>query len=298
MATGWRSMDRLLHRAMASGPGGRMMRTPRVHAALSAGNAGVRRLRGTGRRLTPRHRAVARANPASPTLGVAMMVQDSAEFLPLALSPALLALVDDVVVLDGGSRDDTPAVAKQLGARVVDAPWPEGGFGVQQTRAARASVADWVLILDSDEVVSAALLASLPDLIRTRAFSGWWLPRRWIVRLGNGFGFLAGRPHWPDHQARLARRTPDLEYRGAMHPTLSSATAGPWGVVSDTALLHLDFLLNDRAARERKVAARSRLAGFAGTEGFYLWEDHPRRIASLGAEDAAIVQGLGMIPAP
>ena len=35
---------------------------------------------------------------------------------------------------------------------------------------------------------------------------------------------------------------------------------------------------NGRAVRERKVAHRSAMPDFAGTEGFYLWEDRAVRL--------------------
>lgn len=225
------------------------MRHPSVHATLSLGNAGLRRARGAARRANPRHRRVAGANPRHPTLGIAVMAQDCAARLPVALSTGLLAVADDVVVLDGGSRDDTVTVA------------------------------------------GATMVGALEDLIRNRRNSGWWLPRRWVVPTGEGLAFLAGRPHWPDLQGRLARVTADLRYSGAAHSSVSSTTAGPWGIAPPAAaILHLDLALDDRAAREAKVAARSDIPGFAGTEGFYLWEDHVRRIGPLPRADQAIAR--------
>ena len=133
-------------------------------AALTRGSIALRHAENTGRLVAPAHRAVARTNPRTPTLGVAIMAQDSAGLFHSALSPELLRIVDDVVLLDGGSRDNTAAAARSLGARVIDAPFPDRDFARQQTATAQASRADWVLILDTDEVVSEGLLAGMPYL--------------------------------------------------------------------------------------------------------------------------------------
>jgi glycosyltransferase involved in cell wall biosynthesis len=226
-----------------------------------------------------------------------MMAQDAAHLLPGALAPGLLALADEVVVLDGGSRDETAAVARRLGAKVVPAPFPVAGFGEQQTRAVHECSSDWVLVLDADEVASSALLAQLPDLIRSRRRSGWWLPRRWAVPLGSGVAWIDQPPHWPDYQPRLARRIPSLRHVGAIHQTLSSGSPGSWGLAHDAPLVHLDLVVNDHRARSQKVAQRTGTPGFRGTEAFYLWEDTPTALAALDADEhetlAALARVLG-----
>ena len=58
--------------------------------------------------------------------------------------PAALSFADDVVVIDGGSTDDTVAIAQAHGARViVERDWP--GFGPQKNRALDALDTDWIL---------------------------------------------------------------------------------------------------------------------------------------------------------
>jgi glycosyltransferase involved in cell wall biosynthesis len=58
-------------------------------------------------------------------------------------------LVEDVVVIDSGSSDDTAAIAQSLGARVVHNPWP--GYGPQKRFAEDQAQHDWILNLDADE---------------------------------------------------------------------------------------------------------------------------------------------------
>ena len=113
---GREAVDRALQAALTSATGRRLVGHAGGRRALARANLARRRV-GQGIRLTaPAHRRAASANPRNPTVGVAMMVQNAAHLLavrPLARSPRD---VDDVVVLDGGSRDDTREVARGLGA--------------------------------------------------------------------------------------------------------------------------------------------------------------------------------------
>jgi tetratricopeptide (TPR) repeat protein len=59
-------------------------------------------------------------------------------------------LVDDMVVVDTGSEDDTVAIARAAGAVVHHLPWP-GDFAAARNAALDWVTGDWVLVLDADE---------------------------------------------------------------------------------------------------------------------------------------------------
>jgi glucosyl-3-phosphoglycerate synthase len=59
-------------------------------------------------------------------------------------------LVDEVIVLDDGSADDTAAQARNAGARVVRGPGGAGGKGRAMAAALEASAGDVVAFLDAD----------------------------------------------------------------------------------------------------------------------------------------------------
>ena len=59
-------------------------------------------------------------------------------------------LVDEVIVLDDGSRDDTAEQARDAGARVVAGPGGAGGKGQAMAAALAASTGDIVAFLDAD----------------------------------------------------------------------------------------------------------------------------------------------------
>ncbi len=138
--------------------------------------------------------------PARPGVACAIVCQDEAAQIGSCLES--VAWCDEVVVVDGGSRDGTVAIAQRHTPRVIRNPWP--GYRAQKQVALEAATQPWVLSLDADERVTPELaseiaraLASVPEGV-----AGFTVPRlvpylgRWWYRGG----------WWPRPVMRLVRR--------------------------------------------------------------------------------------------
>ncbi len=135
-----------------------------------------------------------------PTVGALIITRDEARNLPDCL--AGLAWCDEIVVLDSGSTDATVELARAAGARVeVSADWP--GFGPQKNRALQLARCDWVLSIDADERVDAALAAEIRAAVAGGADCvGYRMPR-----LSSFCGQYMRHGGWyPDRVLRLFRR--------------------------------------------------------------------------------------------
>ena len=75
-----------------------------------------------------------------------------------------LEFVDEIVVVDSLSSDNTCAIAKELGAKVIDQKFL--GHINQKQLAVENATHDWILSLDADEEVSSELKASIVELIK------------------------------------------------------------------------------------------------------------------------------------
>jgi glycosyltransferase involved in cell wall biosynthesis len=112
-----------------------------------------------------------------------------------------VAFADELIVVDSGSVDATTDLARNWGAKVsVVADWP--GFGPQKNRALALATGDWVLSIDADERVSAALAHEIQTVVASLTVSAFEIPRvtqfcgQWIRHCG-----------WtPDYVLRLFRR--------------------------------------------------------------------------------------------
>jgi rSAM/selenodomain-associated transferase 2 len=82
-------------------------------------------------------------------LSVVIAALDAADWI----GPCLVAVreADEIVVVDGGSADGTPAIAERNGARVVPAPRGRGG---QLAAGAAAAKGDWLLFLHADTLLA------------------------------------------------------------------------------------------------------------------------------------------------
>jgi tetratricopeptide (TPR) repeat protein len=102
-------------------------------------------------------------------IALVMIVRNEARCLARCLR-SVRAHVDDLLVLDTGSTDDTCRIARDEGARVVEAPWPDD-FSAARNLALAQVDAPWRLVLDADEWLLgggsalAALRAQAPDFI-------------------------------------------------------------------------------------------------------------------------------------
>jgi glycosyltransferase involved in cell wall biosynthesis len=138
---------------------------------------------------------------ASAPISATILTKDSEALLGDVL--AALAWCDEVVVLDTGSTDGTVALAASfanVSLHRLEGPFP--GFGRSHRHAVALARNDWILSVDSDEVVAPALAAEIaalpldPQAVYTIPFANYYNGRH-ITTCG-----------WaPDRHERLFNRT-------------------------------------------------------------------------------------------
>jgi glycosyltransferase involved in cell wall biosynthesis len=86
-------------------------------------------------------------------LSVAMIVKDEAD----RIGPTLAAITcaDEILVVDGGSKDGTADLCRARGCTVLQRDFD--GYGAQKAFAVSRCANDWVLNLDADEVLTPEL---------------------------------------------------------------------------------------------------------------------------------------------
>ena len=108
----------------------------------------------------------------------------------------------EVVVVDSGSTDGTPEIARSLGARVVPFAW-NGAFPKKKNWAL-AGVPwrhEWVFILDADERITPELADELRRIVPAPAADGYYVNRRfWFLD-----GWLLHSGYYPSWNLRLFR---------------------------------------------------------------------------------------------
>ncbi|WP_414040317.1 glycosyltransferase family 2 protein [Acidithiobacillus sp. M4-SHS-6] len=96
----------------------------------------------------------------SPSLSVVYISKNAEKHLRASLE-SVRAIADEILLVDCGSTDNTVAIAESFAARVLHQEWL--GFGGQRQFAVDSARHDWILMLDTDEI----LRPSAQPLIRS-----------------------------------------------------------------------------------------------------------------------------------
>jgi (heptosyl)LPS beta-1,4-glucosyltransferase len=123
--------------------------------------------------------------------------------------------VDELLVVDSGSTDGTLEIARQFADRVYETDWP--GFGPQRNRALDWCVHNWVLSLDSDEVVTEALKHEIDSVLSEPNLSANFLKFPWHTYL---FGAPLKHGRYATPQGKLFEKTGARFKDRSVHETL------------------------------------------------------------------------------
>ena len=96
-------------------------------------------------------------------LSLALIAKNESRCLARCLG-SVKAIVDEIVVVDTGSTDDTVAIARQFNVRVSQFTWNDD-FSAARNHALDQTTGEWILVLDADEHASPALARELRDFI-------------------------------------------------------------------------------------------------------------------------------------
>ncbi|OOF78320.1 glycosyltransferase family 2 protein [Rodentibacter caecimuris] len=135
-----------------------------------------------------------------PTISVAMIVKNEAQDLALCLD-TVKDWVDEIVILDSGSTDNTKEIALSYEAKFYEnTDWP--GFGKQRQIAQQYVTSDYVLWLDADERVTPELRQSIQRAVQQNPENTVFE----IPRISEVFGRKIRHSGWyPDYVVRLYR---------------------------------------------------------------------------------------------
>ncbi len=105
------------------------------------------------------------------TTTLCVVARDEEARIGQAIKSAL-AVVDEIVVADTGSQDNTRLIAEGYGARVVDVPWRDD-FAAARNAALDEARCDWVLVLDADERLQPVRPVEFQKMLTDEAVAGY-----------------------------------------------------------------------------------------------------------------------------
>src|ERR1700744_4266889 len=109
------------------------------------------------------------------TVSVAMIATNEEKNLPRTLA-GVAGWVDEIVIVDSGSKDRSPEIAREFGAK-HSYNRDFKGHAEQKNIAIAQRTCDWILLLDADEVVTPELGAEIQQTLSTTSLNAFWMPR-------------------------------------------------------------------------------------------------------------------------
>jgi len=167
-----------------------------------------------------------------PRLSVTIITLNEAAHIAAAIDSASWA--DEVVVVDSGSTDGTPDLARARGARVSARAWT--GYVDQKNHAASLAHHDWIFSLDADERIPSPLAAEIQTVLATEPPVHAYRVPRVTFHLGR---WIRTTDFYPDFQTRLYDRRSARWVGRHVHESVS--TDGPIGKLTQE-LEHLSYL--------------------------------------------------------
>jgi len=172
-------------------------------------------------------------------LSAAMIVKNESRLLPQCLD-SIKDYVDEIVVVDTGSTDNTMEIARSYGATIYEHPW-QNDFSLHRNQSIGYATGDWFLIIDADEQF-APIQVSKEEL--KKRFEG--LPE-------NVYGLLVtlnsidrnGHTTATSQSLRFFRNHIGVKYEGYIHNRVVLPEGGH-GAPSDFVMYHYGYDLDEK----------------------------------------------------
>lgn len=121
--------------------------------------------------------------------------------------------VDEIIVVDTGSTDETIAVAREFGAKVLTTKWQDD-FSAARNIALAQAAGKWILFLDADEYFSPETAVNLRGFVQSQSDANLLMIYMRNIDCQTGESLL------DFYAPRLFRRLAGIHYVGRIHEQL------------------------------------------------------------------------------
>jgi tetratricopeptide (TPR) repeat protein len=180
-----------------------------------------------------------------PTVSAAIIVRDESAYIEGCLR-SLVDNVDEIVIVDTGSRDDTIQIARQFPIQLYHFPWRDD-FSAARNFALEHATGDWILYIDADERLEIPNWDLFSAVVADPGKVAWELR-------------FYPRPGWtPCYEMRLFRNDRRIRFRGVIHERIHpavEAVARSDGLTSgacDITLCHVGYETDQSFKNPRNI---------------------------------------------
>ncbi len=198
-----------------------------------------------------------------PTLSLCMIVKNEEQFLERCLQ-SVQGLVDEIIIVDTGSTDRTKEIARQFTDKIYDFTWVDD-FSAARNESLKHATANWILVLDADEVLATEDHLNIKELLCQQGVDGYVLVQRNYIKdlqdlqyftnsgikvtgttehesglvpsSGDAYRESRGTAGWfPTPMVRLFRNMPGVKFTGLVHEDVFPSLPGK--IISVSSPIH------------------------------------------------------------
>ncbi len=108
-----------------------------------------------------------------PTLSAAIIVKNEGKYLKNVLN-AIKGVIEEIIVVDTGSTDNTKQIAESFGAKVYDFPWCDD-FSAARNESLKHCTQEYIIWLDADDFIQKQDVIKLKWEIKSNPNSAYFL---------------------------------------------------------------------------------------------------------------------------
>lgn len=179
------------------------------------------------------------AGNREPTISCCMIVKNEEAFLEQCLT-SVKDYVDEIVIVDTGSRDGTVEIAERYTDKLYFHPW-EGDFSKARNQASSYASGDWIFIIDGDEELVQGSGERLREAVRSAGEADAFLVNTIST-------YSKGARRARHNSERLFRNNGVIRYEGIVHNRVVGARAIK---ASQIEVMHYGYDVDEKKANEK-----------------------------------------------
>lgn len=178
-------------------------------------------------------------------LSACLIVRNEAILLPHCLE-SINSFVDEIIVVDTGSTDNTVEIARSYGAQVHFFPWIED-FSAARNKSLSYASGEWILYIDADETIDTVNAAKIRQVINRKDIMAVTVRQCIPQQSGN-----IATTFYSEY-CRIFRCHPEIRFAGNVHEQILPAIERLGGRVlrTDIVLHHWAYAVNEEKKRHR-----------------------------------------------
>ena len=178
---------------------------------------------------------------AKADISLCMITKNEEKYLEQCLD-SVKDLVDEIIIVDTGSTDQTKEIAKKFNAKVYDFKWIDD-FSAARNESLKHAAKDWILALDADEFLDEEGLNTIKELVKNKETDAFLLLQKNYTNDTSIAGFV-NEEHIKESKiyagwygsfiARLFRNKNGYSFEGTVHELVEPSIQSKNGKIAAT----------------------------------------------------------------